>query len=124
MLPPSLAGGSQVSETALSSGDPATFWGAPGGEAPGGDTVAIETSSKSLLVSPSFQSWRRCRLAVWLKLPFIPQDGDEMPFTYRRAVPLAVPVYWIPTWIQALVPAPTLSLPVKIAVLVPALLYG
>ena len=81
MLPPSLAGASQVSETALSSGEPATFWGAPGGEAPGGDTVAIETSSKSLLVRPSFQSWSRWRLAVWLKLPLRPQLGCVRPFT-------------------------------------------
>ena len=39
-------------------------------------------------------------------------------------MPFAVPVYWMPTCAHWLATAPTLSTPVKISVLVPALLYG
>ena len=60
---------------------PVTLVGASGGWAPGGGTVATAKSSKSLFVSPSFQSWMICRLSVWLKFPFRPQPGCVTPLT-------------------------------------------
>ena len=66
--------------------------------------------SKSLAESPSFQSCSRWRLAVRVRSPPMPQPGWVAPFTYRRATPCVVAVYWIVIFVQ--VPGSTLLLPV------------
>ncbi len=65
-LPPFEVGAVHVSDTARSSGLPVTFVGAPGTLTPGGGIVYTVTSSKSLFVRPSFQSWMRWRFALRL----------------------------------------------------------